>query len=520
MPEGTRLTPTASMDASPPHSARRKLVSVFIGVLAPVSIALVVGAVLVSEQAGPDAELQLVAPSGARPGDRVALRANLLARLDEPDGPTLATSPVDVALIDPSGRTAARTRLLVSPAQSMEGTLVVPPTLAAGRYTLAARSRSANVRAPFVVGPEAPVADAAPRDVALLAVLALGPFVASQPMNPPPPGWSESPPVRLEVRVVGGTCVPEVPCKVLVAVGSPPADVSLTTTPSVDPTPAALVPLSQPDIVSFTARVHGPEAETELVVRRAGSELGRRGLRLPVALGELQLEVSPFGLVGSSPSVRALGAARGRPIIIDVFSEGRWIYTHAFVSGALDVAHTLPGFRFARAVPHRLQARTDLFDSSAAASRYVHVAQNAYDEPPRDPATSAHSELRDRGLALREARFYFASLDAERLATPIPVSGRDAAIARAQVGRERVRVISIGALLLLAALLAVLLFDRGLRASREARALLLEAGDAAAQSSANRRRDVLTVVAIVGAVLLALLGVLAFVLARLAAQAG
>lgn len=516
MPEGARLTPPPTPDAKRGGGARRKIADWIVGVLAPVSIALVVGAVLVSEQAGPETELQLVAPAGARPGDRLALRANLLERLDAPDGPSLTTAPVDVTLVDASGRAHARARLAVSAAQSMEGALVVPSALAAGHYTLIARATSASVRAPLVVGSDAPPAQSAPRDVTPLAMLALGPLVPAQPASP-----EAAPlPTLLDVRVVGGTCAPEVPCSVLVRVGAPAADVSLTTTPSVEPTPPPATPLTQPDIVPFSVTVHGPEAETELVVARAGTELARRGVRLPVVLAEPQLEVSPFGLVGSSPSVRVLGAQRARPVIVDVFAEGRWVYTHAFAVGALDTPRALPGFRFERAVPHRLQARTDIFDSGAAASRYVHVARDADEEPPIDPSVSPSFERREGGLARREAAFYFASLDAERLATPVPVSGREAAIARAVVARERVRMLSAVALVLLGGLLVLLILGRGMRASREARALLLEAGDASADDAVHRRRDLLAVLAIVGAIVLACLATLVFVLARLAANAG
>jgi hypothetical protein len=500
-------------EASPAPTLRHKLASVLVGVLAPVSIALVVGAVLVSEQAGPETELQLIAPAGARPGDRVALRANLLFRLDEPDGPTLTTAPVDVTLLDATERVRASARLAVSPAQSMEGALVVPPSLAPGRYMLVARGRSASVRAPLLVSADAPVAPAAPREVAPLAMLAQGPLL------PTPPG-DQPLPARSDARVVGATCVPEVPCTVLVSVGAPPADVSLAVTPSVEPIPARTVALGQPDVATLTALVHGPEAESELVFSRAGVELARRALRLPVALGEAQLEVASFALVGTAPRVRVLGAPRGRPIIVDVFAEGRWVYTRAFAAGALDAPRALPGFRFDRAVPHRVQARTDLFDSSAAASRYVYVNRTRDEEPPLDPLVSPSAERRERSVALREAAFYFASLDAERLATPVPVSGRDAAIARALAGRERVRVFAAVALLLLSGLLVLFLLERGLRASREARALLLEAGDANAESATNRRRDTLAVLAIVGAVVLAFVATLAFVLARLAANVG
>lgn len=533
-----------------------KLASFAVGVLAPVSIALVVGAVLVSERSGPDTELQLVAPADARPGDRLALRANLLHRVDEPDGPTLTTGSVVVTLVDavdpslpdPPQHIHAQTRLAISPAKSMEGAIVVPATLRYGHYTLIARSRSASVRAALIVRDDAPGADPAPREVAPLARLALGPLVVvagdpppgpapamppgpvpavppgPAPVVPPGPVLGAVPPAELpthsDVRVVGGTCIPELPCTLLVHVGVPPADVALAATPSVEPVVQRRAPLTESDIVSLIATVHGPEGETALILSRGERELARRSLRLPVALGEAQLETSPFALLGSTPSVRVLGAARNRAVIIDVFASGHWVYTHAFRAGALDTPRALPGFRFERQVPYHIQARTDLFDSSAAASRYVHIARDVNEPPPIDPIMSPYAERQERGRERRTAAFYFASLDPERLATPTPVSGRDAAIARALAARDRVRVISVVALVVLSSLLVLMILLRGLRASREARALLLEAGDANADSASHRRRDTVAVLAIVAAILLAFLATLAFVLARLAANVG
>jgi len=524
-------------DAGRAGSKAGKVASFVVGVLAPVSIALVVGAVLVSEQSGPDTELQLVAPADARPGDRLALRANLLHRLDEPDGPTLTTGSVLVTLVDavdparpdPPQHIHAQTRLAISPAQSMEGVIVVPANLPYGHYTLIARSRAASVRAALIVRDDAPGADAALREMAPLARFALGPLVVvaapAQPPDPAPAPPLDAPPpdtlpTRSDVRVVGGTCIPELPCTLLVDVGVPPTEIALAATPSVEPLVQPRPPLTQSDIVPLIAKVHGPEGDTALILSRAGRELARRSLRLPVALGEAQLETSPLALLGSTPSVRVLGAARNRAVIIDVFASGHWVYTHAFRAGALDTPRALPAFRFERQVPYRIQARTDLFDSSAAASRYVHITRDADEPLPIEPIASPHRERQERGLERRLASYYFASLDAERLATPTPMSGRDAAIARAFALRNRVRVISVVALVVLSSLLVVLILIRGLRASREARALLLEAGDPNADNTAHRRRDTLAVLAIVAAIVLAFLATLAFVLARLAANVG
>jgi hypothetical protein len=327
-------------------------------------------------------------------------------------------------------------------------------------------------------------------------------------------------PRRVDVRVVGATCIPEVPCTLLVDVGIPPAEISLDPTPSVEPVGEPAAQLAEADVVTLGARVHGPEAETALRFSSGSVELGRRALRLPVALGEVQLETSAFAQLGAPPSVRVLGAPRGRAVIIDAFEDGRWVYTHALPAGALDTPRALLGFRYQREVPYRLQARTDLFDSNAAASRYVHVSRSPSEPPLRDPRVAPPAEPRALALERRASAFYIASLDADRLATPVPVSGRAAAIERAERGRAQVRVLSTVALLILGALLVLMVLARGLRASREARAILREAGDVDAENAAHRRRDTLAVLAIVFAIVLVCIAAVVFVLARLAATAG
>jgi len=504
LPEGARLTESGTRV---PGALARRLERL-VAVLAPASIALVVGAVLASEQTGPERELQLVAPAAVRPGDRIALRANLLGRVDEPDGPVLETAPVDVALRDARGTTHARARLAVSATRSMEGALRVPAGLAAGGYALEAEARGVSVRASLRVAPDASAATPFAREAALLALLSEGPLLRE-------PGVEETalPPIS-PLRVVGSACVPELPCRLLLEIGAPAVTVRLARTPSVEPRGEGAAPLATPDVVALTAVVHGPEGETELQFFRGDTLLARRTLRLPVALGEVQLEVAPRAHVGGPLTLQVRGAQPNRPLIVDVFADERWVVTRTVAAGALDAARALPGFVFAQPGPHRVQVRADLFDSEHAASRFVYVTPTAAAPLPSLRADGAPPPA-DRAAAERRFAFDAALLDEARLATPMPISGREAAIARALLRRARVRMVSAVALVALVGLLAVVLLRRGLAASREARALLREAGDDAAESAANRRRDTLAVVALAALVAVVFSATLAFVLARL-----
>lgn len=464
----------------PPHVAEkpppfRRVLDALVVLVLPLATALVLVAVLAGERAGPGAELQLVAPSQALPGSRVALRALFLAHPDSPEGPALVDASGRLVATDIHGRTIARAALRRSGARSMEGGLSLPPSFR-GPLALEARARddrgeSAVARTTLEVTPGASAPPRAPRLLSPMSSLVVGP----------------SPVPSLEVRVAGGVCVPETPCDILVRTPSSlPVSVRLAPSPSIEPGAVFPTNVDIAGVVRLRAIVHGPEAASQLVISRDGAELGRADLRLPVALGEPAFQILP------NAQIRVDGAELGRSVILDLFDErGFWIAT-----GSHD--GTAP-FRAPFALPAHgratLQARTSPYGSDGAAVRVVDLPVSADD---------------------LDAAFARAALETERYATPRGESGRQDDDARVAETRGELRMLAVVALVLIALVLGTWIASRGLRAATQARALALAAGDEHAEDAPVKRRDWLRVLAIVALVLLAFAAAIAFVLARTA----
>ncbi len=183
-----------------------------------------------AEQRTVDHDLQLVAERSASPGARIAIRALLLSGLQGVDGPRLQGRPVDIQLRAASGEVVAGTTLRVTPNQTMEGVLALPDD-AEGRYMLEGRVQLADgVR--VTCGRDLEIAPGAgtPRRFLRIAGplqhFSQGPVVRAE--------TELQPPEMLEMRVLGGACVPEYPCDLGVWVGEPGASLSLRLPSSVD----------------------------------------------------------------------------------------------------------------------------------------------------------------------------------------------------------------------------------------------------------------------------------------------
>jgi len=112
--------------------------------------------VLVVAGDGPelDNDLHLIAPTIARPGSTLPIRALLYSQLRAVEGPVLAQQPIDVWLEAPGGHVLARTRLMAAASGShdLEGLLALPTEPASlqlhARTRLGERDRPARSSAP------------------------------------------------------------------------------------------------------------------------------------------------------------------------------------------------------------------------------------------------------------------------------------------------------------------------------------------------------------------------------------
>ena len=518
--------PDASREGEGRGAPRRRLSDLFLFFVVPVSVALVFVAVLVAERTDVDSDLQIVSPAHARPGGGLAVRGFHFRDLDRAEGPILSPRPGRASLVDPSGRAVAHAPFLPSAAPGLEAVLEVPEGTR-GELLLRAsvpldHEEVSSVVSPVVVSPEPVVPEARGR-------LALP--LQRYTLFPVRPEGDAVPPAHLVPRVLGGTCVPEVRCDLLVLVGAPAAEVSVESTAAVTSS-GAPPPHATAGLVPLSVVTHGPEAELELVARRDGAIVARRTVRLPIALASFALRLpdasAPLFVAPAAPALVLDGVETERGIVVDAFDDGVWARTGSLPARSEAGADADPvALPFAPLRPGlwRIQARTDAFSSDSAAVRMLHV------RAPGDPDEAVVRALAERARAewndtlartvgeldedpSRRAAFLLAMPEMDLVPQPIAMSGAMQAATGLDDRRVALRWIAAMAMLLAGVFVMVLVLRRGFAAGAEARAILVSAGDETADSAANRRRMALSLIAAVLAIALAFVAAAALVLAR------
>lgn len=454
------------------------------------AVALVLGTLAV-EQIQVTHEIQLWAPSRAQAGDRVPFRARVFADLDTREGPHLVRPTTSVSLhADEDDDDYEGAALEHAAFETLEGS-----TLADGVATrVVAIAREGHVLATA----ERPIAvsDAITERLPIRARLGDALQVLSLAR---PPAVVEAAP-ELDVAVEGGVCVPERTCSIVFFRGAQPIvprlfecvglDVGATTVGT--------------ELVTVPVMVHGSEARCELALDPLPVTTV---LQIPVGLAtpwiEAEHEEDVIRVVGEPPIGRD-------EMFLDVFVGERWVDARTMHRGErveLRLEDLGGGVV-------RVQARADL-DSSERAYQVALLARH-----PRLPEDVTASALRARfgdvaaSWSAERLRWVLLELEADLVDVEAPVSGLARDEARLQSVRSTMRTIcGLGVLLGIAAILVAVL-RRGLASAREARQVLLEAGDETADDPSARRRSWLTVVGFVAAIGLAILLGAAFLVAR------
>lgn len=455
----------------------------------PLAVLAVVIGVFLGERMTVDHELSLAIPDAAAPGSSMPARALLFDRLGMPDGPRLTSAPVELSLVDRDGLVRASTVLDPSPAGGADGAIDVPSDVSGWIEVVAIAAPDgepvASVRTSLEVRSDPPALEPGDRIAGELQRLELGPIEGS------------APPSALDVRVVGGACVPEERCEVLVHVGEPAASVAIAPSASV----AARAPSSPTSgLVGLAVVVHGPEARSELVATRDGAEVARRTLQLPVALATPALELTPRESPEPRMRVHVLG---DRPaVLVEAFRGGRWERT-----ASLPLTERAAPLPFALSPGlWTLQVHTDPFSAERSAVRVLGV--------PGSAAADAFDRAAPPGPS--ELRFAWAAAEYEESVLPVPegVSGRAEDLARLEARQRTLRIAAVIALVLGLLVAAVLFSLRGLEAAQEAQAVMEATGDPELASARHKRRTLLSALALVATILLAFLGAAVIVVAR------
>jgi hypothetical protein len=477
------------------------------GLAGVASVVLVIGTLAV-EQIRVTHEIQVWAPTEVQGEDRVPVRARVLADLESADGPRIVVPDVSVAAVSEDELDAASLRGQLTPAalDTLEGE---------------APSESTDVVFVQALGPSGAQLATATRTMTRVATARPRPVQARvadglQVLSLARPPELEAALPELDVRVEGGVCVPEHPCRLWFWRGASEAVPRLSECTPMEPGEAHVGQA----LVSIDVVVHGPEARCHVTFEplAVGTEL-----QLPVGLATPWIEVS-------HDAQAALLTVTGEPplgrdaMLIDVHVGNRWVLARSMRRDeALTIDEgLLEGHGFSQSIGVvRVQARADVASSERAHQRAVFVPFEAEGDAPR-PTTDLDRDLeamlgagwRREGERAEAERWAMLQLETELVAVPEPVSGFVRDEARLADVRTRMRLFcAIGVLFGIGAILGAIA-RRGLASAREARAVMVEAGAEHADDRGARWRSWLTVAGFVCAIALAILLGAAFLVAR------
>ena len=449
----------------------------------PLAVFAVVIAVFVGERSSIDHEVLLIAPDEVQLGNPVPFRSIVFGQLGAMEGPQLTPAHVTVRLMR-GEQTIAETALRDSALGGMEGGLPVFEA-DAGEYVFEAQARIdgevvASVRRPVNVVASPLHSTRVGRPATELQTLALEAVEIIE---------GETPPSRLDVRVVGAACVPEQPCTLLVHVGEPAAAVGVVGADRFAEVTGG--------IAAVEVTVHGPESRMVLEARRDDRVVARRAMRLPIALA------TPSLVQVEDRFVAAVLAQRSH-VIVDAFTgDDAWIHS---VTVPLDE----DGFALPFDLPtglFRVQVRADPYSADRSAVRWVAIGEPASllegwggAPPPGDPAL--------------QFRWLTAPHEASVVPQPMGRSGLQDDLQRLAERQQSLRWIALVAMLL-GIVVAVLVFlRRGIDSAIQAQRVMDETGDPELMSARHRRKTWLGALAIVFTVILAFVGAFALIVVR------
>jgi hypothetical protein len=458
-------------------------------VLFSAAIGAAVLAVYLAGQRAPTADLLAFVPAQAAPGETIALRTLLFADLEAPKGPSLRATSVKVTLREKQGRARARSYLTASRVAGAEGVLRVP-TDAHGQMRLrfeASVDSTAFVEAPLTIVASPSAANRISRAMSPLQAYRLGPIL----------GAGASHGEALEPRIVGGTCAPELPCKVIVPVSSKVVRLAASSGAATVSPPHIDWPRPERQLAVLTVVPRRPEAVVRVSMDHLDGQKLERDLQLPISLHRAIVEASPRSVaIGTAVRVSIVNRTAASAFIVDGYRNGRWQRTGSL--NARPFSDVRPSLPFADLEPGvwQLLVRSDPYGTETAAITTVLI------HPPGEPAhvvaralagignRAGQTRMTLEGLTARlhdpsqlENAFAYvvASEELKVYAQPLARSGYAQAGLAARRDQARVSrtalVVAVGSAIFLALGVA----RRGLRASAEAERVMDEADVGPAQ---------------------------------------
>lgn len=495
-----------------------RIASLLIHIGVPAAAALTLVSVLVMERVDIDYDLQVIAPTTVRPGSSLPIRVHLLGHLRRVEGPELVVKKVYSDLITDTGQRVVRVHLRPSFGNTLDGVLEMPFDLE-GSATLRTVAQldtdQIGVDIQLSIRRNALPMQTYRRELEPLRQFSAGEVIHHVPVDPP---------CELDVRVVGGVCVPEQRCDLLVWVGCQHTSVEVARSSAVTPVGSSKVPIES--ITTITVVIHGPEANLHLFVRNGATLLAERAIRLPIALASSSLRLQEIVVNRAmSPVFRLEDKQEDAGCIVDVYHHNHWLFTHGFEDCLSDIR--LP-FRPSRPGIWRIQARRDPFSSDSASVRHFYVRGSQESNQAVLGAIVEHLLHRDRFAARvlmqsqdseisefnQKVAFLLAGEDADLVPQPKPTTSLEKTRALLLRQRRRTREFSLLFLSLAGLTLGFLVARRGFRAASKARKIMADAGDTKAYTYRKNLQMTLTILAAVTAILLTFVAIAIYIIAR------
>lgn len=413
-------------------------------------------------------------PAGAA---RLPLRALRYGRLLEVDGPSLLHEAVAVTVTTAQGQRTGTLQPAPAGLLDLEASIALPQLRAGDWIQLHARAH--DDKPPLEVFAHVQVRDRVEERVPQgRAVRALQQF-APGPIQAEPDAIA---PNGLDVRVRGGACVPEQPCKLAIAVGSPRASLHVQPNSTLTVSAAAAGSSGETDgVVIVDVTTHGPEAELWLIAERAGQRVARRAVRLPIAMGAFSAEPNRR-VVHSARELKLHSPVASSGCIVDAFQHGVWRETGSLAT--CDTPSPLP-FELGPGL-WRLQLRRDAFSEQTAGVATVYVGEASPEQIAAAFARAAQQLVPDDRLVRacvaqpeqcrdpNAIEYLAASADLGLLSLPRPVTSYAARLERAREQAARMRWLALAALCLAAMGLVLSLGRSGVSAGVRVSQLFLD----------------------------------------------
>ncbi|QQR89694.1 MAG: hypothetical protein IPJ88_16110 [Myxococcales bacterium] len=328
----------------------------------PLLLVAVGGVSLWLRKPSTDYDLQLVTPERVPQGGVLPARAFLLGISRTQSTPTVIKAQGLLQLRDRGGELIAQLRMKQSPCMGQEGNLHIPTSLPSGGYRLQLRvtyqNRQFGIEKKLDVGRGNFTYPAQERSAHPLQQRRLGDVrtISNKLM-----------PKQFALRFVSGVCLPDRSCQMIVRLGDNPIvySVRIKSQSSVDILDEQPVQ-SKAGWAALTFKVHGPEAELDVVLEHNKTPVAERKVRVPISLASAHLEMEQRQLkIGDTLDFKAASSAATNCLVADVFqiesSGERWVFTQSWKKPAKkEETIGLPGFA-AKEGLWRLQLSSDVF---------------------------------------------------------------------------------------------------------------------------------------------------------------